>query len=301
MMKNLSTEDSFENQIFKAYSESLSPIILSELKSNFQPLDNLLLELESIVHLLFLNSIFDQNNLKNLSLHMAFSGSFGTGKTSLSLKIAQILRDLKYLTKGHLISASREDLVGQYVGHTAPKTKELLQKAQGGILFIDEASQLYKANNEKDYGSEAIEIILQVMENHRNDLALIFSDDKSKLDLFFQSNPGISSRIAHHFHFPNYLTSDLNFIFPRLLKNEGEFFLSNQELKERVLIQSLLLYEFKKLQKLPTYANIRSLEIFTHKVLTNQAERLYRDTLAEQTEIKAKTLFELQHQDLINF
>jgi probable Rubsico expression protein CbbX len=137
----------------------------------------------------------------NTSLHMAFTGRPGTGKTSVAAKIALVLRNLGFLSKGHITNVTREDLVGQYVGHTAPKTREQLNLASGGILFIDEAHHLYKPDNERDYGSEAIELLLQVMENQREDLVFIFSGQKHNIEQFFNSNPGISSRIGNHVDF----------------------------------------------------------------------------------------------------
>lgn len=274
----------------KAYKKSLSPKVLKELKLNFKGLHDVISQLECISHLLFFKSLFHENLSLDLSLHMAFTGKPGTGKTSLGIKIAQILRDLNYLTKGHLISASREDLVGEYVGHTAPKTREILQKSEGGLLFIDEASELYKLNNEKDYGSEAIEIILQVMENQRKDLVLIFSDEKMKLDNFFGANPGISSRIAHHIHFSDYSLTDLKDIFLLLLKKEGEFFFNTED-------QSVLLFNLTQSQKLLTYANVRSIETLNHKLITYQAERLYDQLLIEKQKLKLKNFLEIQNKD----
>jgi probable Rubsico expression protein CbbX len=145
----------------------------------------------------------------NPGLHMSFTGSPGTGKTTVALKMADILFRLGYVRKGHLITVSRDDLVGQYIGHTAPKTREQLQKAQGGILFIDEAHHLYKPDNERDYGSEAVELLLQVMENQRDDLIIVFSGAKSKIDTFFNSNPGVSSRIGNHVDFLDYNVQEL--------------------------------------------------------------------------------------------
>eukprot|EP01041_Mallomonas_annulata_P014329 gene14329-30502_t len=138
------------------------------------------------------------------SLHMCFSGNPGTGKTTVAMRMAQILHRLGYVRKGHLVSVTRDDLVGQYIGHTAPKTKEVLKRAMGGVLFIDEAYYLYRPENERDYGQEAIEILLQVMENQRDDLVVILAGYKDRMDTFFQSNPGMSSRIAHHLDFPDY-------------------------------------------------------------------------------------------------
>src|SRR5437588_11128044 len=138
------------------------------------------------------------------SLHMSFTGPPGTGKTTVAMRMATILHRLSYVRKGHLVAITRDDLVGQYIGHTAPKTKEVLKRAMGGVLFIDEAYYLYRQENERDYGQEAIEILLQVMENQRDDLVVILAGYKDRMDTFFQSNPGISSRIAHHIDFPDY-------------------------------------------------------------------------------------------------
>ncbi|MBC7455674.1 MAG: CbbX protein [Massilia sp.] len=151
------------------------------------------------------------------SLHMCFSGNPGTGKTTLAQRMAAILHKLGYVRKGHLVSVTRDDLVGQYIGHTAPKTREVLKKAMGGVLFIDEAYYLYRPENERDYGQEAIEILLQVMENQRDDLVVILAGYKDRMDTFFASNPGMSSRIAHHIDFPDYAVGELGQIADLML------------------------------------------------------------------------------------
>ena len=143
------------------------------------------------------------------TLHMSFTGNPGTGKTTVAMRMADILFRLGYVRKGHLISVTRDDLVGQYIGHTAPKTKEILKKAMGGVLFIDEAYYLYRPDNERDYGQEAIEILLQVMENQRDDLVVILAGYADRMDKFFGSNPGFRSRIAHHIDFPDYEDAEL--------------------------------------------------------------------------------------------
>ena len=143
------------------------------------------------------------------SLHMSFTGNPGTGKTTVAMRMAEILHRLGYVRKGHVVSVTRDDLVGQYIGHTAPKTKEVLKRAMGGVLFIDEAYYLYRPENERDYGQEAIEILLQVMENQREDLVVILAGYKDRMDTFFRSNPGMSSRIAHHIDFPDYTPAEL--------------------------------------------------------------------------------------------
>jgi probable Rubsico expression protein CbbX len=203
----------------------------------------------------------------NSSLHMAFTGRSGTGKTSVAAKIALVLRSLGYLTKGHIINVTREDLVGQYVGHTAPKTREQLQKATGGILFIDEAHHLYKPDNERDYGSEAIELLLQVMENQRDDLILIFAGGKTKIDKFFNSNPGISSRIGNHVDFKDYDVPDLTEITKFLLHNDNRFKFTSEALE-------ILVFYIKQLVSFPAFANVRTIKIFLNQLLAYQAVRV---------------------------
>ncbi|GAA4072451.1 CbbX protein [Actinomadura miaoliensis] len=155
------------------------------------------------------------------NLHMCFTGSPGTGKTTVAIRLAELLHRLGYVRRGHLVSVTRDDLVGQYVGHTAPKTKEVLKRAMGGVLFIDEAYYLYRAENERDYGQEAIEILLQVMENQRDDLVVVLAGYKDRMDSFFASNPGMSSRIAHHIDFPDYTPPELEAIGHLMLEREG--------------------------------------------------------------------------------
>jgi probable Rubsico expression protein CbbX len=155
------------------------------------------------------------------TLHMSFTGNPGTGKTTVAMRMAEILHKLGYVRKGHLVSVTRDDLVGQYIGHTAPKTKEILKKAMGGVLFIDEAYYLYRQENERDYGQEAIEILLQVMENQREDLVVILAGYADRMDQFFRSNPGFRSRIAHHIDFPDYSDGELMTIAETMLKAQS--------------------------------------------------------------------------------
>ncbi len=158
------------------------------------------------------------------TLHMSFTGNPGTGKTTVALRMAGILHRLGYVRKGHLVSVTRDDLVGQYIGHTAPKTKEVLKRAMGGVLFIDEAYYLYRPDNERDYGQEAIEILLQVMENNRDDLVVILAGYADRMDRFFSSNPGFRSRIAHHIDFPDYGDEELLTIAQAMLASQSYHF-----------------------------------------------------------------------------
>jgi probable Rubsico expression protein CbbX len=229
----------------------------------------------------------------NTSLHMAFTGRSGTGKTSVAAKIALVLRNLGYLTKGHIINVTREDLVGQYVGHTAPKTREQLQKAHGGILFIDEAHHLYKPDNERDYGSEAIELLLQVMENQRDDLILIFSGRKTKLERFFNSNPGVSSRIGNHVDFKDYDTQELTEITKFLLHNDNRYQLTSEALE-------IIIFYIQQLVNFPTFANVRTIKIFLNQLLAYQAIRLER-LLMRKGNIDYNSLITITKEDFLHF
>jgi len=203
------------------------------------------------------------------SLHMSFTGNPGTGKTTVAMRMAQILHRLGYVRKGHLVAVTRDDLVGQYIGHTAPKTKEVLKKAMGGVLFIDEAYYLYRPENERDYGQEAIEILLQVMENQRDDLVVILAGYKDRMDTFFKSNPGMSSRIAHHLDFPDYEQGELLQIGERMLEGmHYRFGPGAREVFEQYLGLRL---------RQPHFANARSVRNALDRARLRQASRLFAD------------------------
>jgi probable Rubsico expression protein CbbX len=201
------------------------------------------------------------------SLHMSFTGNPGTGKTTVALRMAQILHRLGYVRKGHLVAVTRDDLVGQYIGHTAPKTKEILKKAMGGVLFIDEAYYLYRPENERDYGQEAIEILLQVMENQRDDLVVILAGYKERMETFFRSNPGLSSRIAHHLDFPDYSPEELLEIALRMVQ-QMQYRLSDSALG------ALREYIPKRMNQ-PHFANARSMRNALDRARLRQANRLF--------------------------
>ncbi len=203
----------------------------------------------------------------NPGLHMSFTGSPGTGKTTVGLKMADILYQLGYIKKGHLLTVTRDDLVGQYIGHTAPKTKEVLKKAMGGVLFIDEAYYLYKPDNERDYGSEAIEILLQVMENQRDDLVVILAGYKEPMDKFYESNPGLSSRIANHIDFPDYSVDELLKIAKLMLEEQQYQLTPDAEI-------ALTKYIEKRKER-PLFANARSVKNALDRARMRQANRIF--------------------------
>jgi probable Rubsico expression protein CbbX len=201
------------------------------------------------------------------TLHMNFAGNPGTGKTTVAMRMANILHRLGYVRKGHLVSVTRDDLVGQYIGHTAPKTKEILKKAMGGVLFIDEAYYLYRPDNERDYGQEAIEILLQVMENNREDLVVILAGYADRMDKFFESNPGFRSRIAHHIEFPDYSEGELLQIADGMLAQQTYHFDDEaHELMERYI---------RLRRQQPHFANARSIRNALDRARLRQANRLF--------------------------
>ena len=203
------------------------------------------------------------------SLHMCFTGNPGTGKTTVAMRMAAILHQLGYVRKGHLVAVTRDDLVGQYIGHTAPKTKEILKKAMGGVLFIDEAYYLYRPENERDYGQEAIEILLQVMENNREDLVVILAGYKDRMDRFFESNPGMSSRIAHHIDFPDYNVQELQQIADLMLEQMQYHF----DEQSRALFAEYL----ERRMTMPHFANARSVRNALDRARLRHASRLLND------------------------
>ena len=218
------------------------------------------------------------------SLHMSFTGNPGTGKTTVAMRMAEILHRLGYVRKGHLVAVTRDDLVGQYIGHTAPKTKEVLKKAMGGVLFIDEAYYLYRPENERDYGQEAIEILLQVMENQRDDLVVILAGYKDRMDSFFRSNPGMSSRIAHHLDFPDYPATDLLRIGDKMLEQQNYRFAPGaREAFEEYLVRRIPQAHF---------ANARSVRNALDRARLRQASRLFADKNREFTPDDLSTIAE---------
>ncbi len=203
------------------------------------------------------------------TLHMSFTGNPGTGKTTVALRMASILHKLGYVRKGHLVSVTRDDLVGQYIGHTAPKTKEVLKRAMGGVLFIDEAYYLHRPENEKDYGQEAIEILLQVMENQREDLVVILAGYRDRMDKFFASNPGFRSRIAHHIDFPDYDDGEL-------LAIADSISAENQYRLSEAARAAMTDYIARRRQQ-ANFANARSIRNAVDRARLRQAMRLFKD------------------------
>lgn len=221
------------------------------------------------------------------TLHMCFTGNPGTGKTTVALRMADLLHRLGYLRRGHLVSVTRDDLVGEYVGHTAPKTKEVIKRAMGGVLFIDEAYYLYKVGNERDYGSEAIEILLQVMENNRDDLVVILAGYADKMDQFFSANPGMQSRVAHHITFPDYTAGELAQIAGLMSAAMGYRF---SEPAEAVFAEYL-----RRRVEQPWFANARSVRNALERARLRHARRL----LAEPGVVGLAELSTIEPADLL--
>ena len=274
----------------EAYAETEIAKILNLLNEELVGLAPVKSRIREIAALLLIDKL--RRNLgitaANPGLHMSFTGSPGTGKTTVGLKMADILYQLGYIKKGHLLTVTRDDLVGQYIGHTAPKTKEVLKKAMGGVLFIDEAYYLYKPDNERDYGSEAIEILLQVMENQRDDLVVILAGYKEPMDKFYESNPGLSSRIANHIDFPDYSTPELLQIAQLMLEEQQYQLTPDAEV-------ALERYIDKRKEK-PLFANARSVKNALDRARMRQANRIFdsRDQV-----LTKKELVNLEAEDIL--
>lgn len=225
--------------------------------------------IRDVAALLLIDKLREEQGLQSTppSLHMCFTGNPGTGKTTVAMRMASVLKQLGYVRKGHLVAVTRDDLVGQFIGHTAPKTKEVIKKAMGGVLFIDEAYYLYRPENERDYGQESIEILLQVMENQRDDLVVILAGYKDRMDTFFGSNPGMASRIAHHIDFPDYTEAELMQIAELMLKALNyRFDVPAQPAFARYL-------HLRKQQ--PHFANARSVRNALDRMRLRHATRLF--------------------------
>ncbi|MHB8453490.1 MAG: CbbX protein [Acidiferrobacterales bacterium] len=245
--------------------------------------------IREIAALLLVDRLRRQFNLTSTTptLHMSFTGNPGTGKTTVAMRMGEILKRLGYVREGHLVTVTRDDLVGQYIGHTAPKTKEVIKKAMGGVLFIDEAYYLYKPENERDYGQESIEILLQVMENNRDDLVVILAGYKDKMDRFFQSNPGMRSRIAHHVDFPDYAPEELLAIAKLMLAAQNYRFSPEAEAAFAQYIPLRM--------KMEHFSNARSIRNALDRARLRQANRLFG---SKSVKLNRQALMTLEAEDI---
>jgi probable Rubsico expression protein CbbX len=285
--------------VSEVLAQSQVEAVLDELERDLVGLAPVKQRIRDIAALLVIDKLRAGHGLvaQSPSLHMSFTGNPGTGKTTVAMRMAEILHRLGYVRKGHLVAVTRDDLVGQYIGHTAPKTKEVLKRSMGGVLFIDEAYYLYRPENERDYGQEAIEILLQVMENQRDDLVVIFAGYKDRMHTFFKSNPGLSSRIAHHIDFPDYAGDELLQIADRMLTGMNYRFDADAR-------GAFAEYLQRRIEQ-PHFANARSVRNALDRARLRQASRLFaeraralsRDDLTTLTEadIRASRVFAAPH------
>ena len=278
-----------------AYRGSNIEHVLDELEGELVGLAPVKRRIREIAALLLIARLREEQGLttEKPTLHMSFTGRPGTGKTTVALQMAKILQQLGYVRKGHLVVATRDDLVGQYVGHTAPKTKEVIKRAMGGVLFIDEAYYLYRPENERDYGQEAIEMLLQSMENQREDLVVILAGYKERMDTFFQSNPGFHSRVGHHLDFPDYTLEELMAIAELMVRKQHYEFDGDS----RAAFREYLVLRMRQ----PHFANARSVRNALDRIKLRQANRLIarggmvsRDDLArlDAVDVRASRVFE---------
>jgi len=286
------------------YVESGVAEVLNKLDNDLVGLQPVKTRIKEIAALLLVERVRQNLNLATTKpvLHMSFTGRPGTGKTTVAKKISEILHRLGYLRKGHVVTVTRDDLVGQYVGHTAPKTKEMIKRAQGGVLFIDEAYYLYKQGNERDYGAESIEILLQDMEGQRDGFLVIFAGYKEQMDIFYRSNPGLYSRVAHHIDFPDYTNKELMEIANLFLTEQNYSFSKEASITfEDYIVRR---------RSLPFFANARSIRNALDRIRLRQANRLFSKKdqvlsredlmLIEAADIKASRVFkgEIEGHDL---
>jgi probable Rubsico expression protein CbbX len=243
--------------------------VLDELDRELVALAPVKQRIREIAALLVIDRLRDEMGLSSQrpTLHMSFTGSPGTGKTTVALRMAAILHRLGYIERGHLVSVTRDDLVGQYVGHTAPKTKDIVKRALGGILFIDEAYYLHRTDNERDYGQEAIEILLQEMESERENFVVVMAGYQDRMEDFFQANPGMGSRVAHHIHFPDYDVDELMEIARMMVEHQGYEMTEDAEAAFRGYIE-------RRMER-PRFANGRSIRNAVERARMRQANRLF--------------------------
>jgi probable Rubsico expression protein CbbX len=270
--------------LFQAYQKTnIQPVIynINQELIGILPVKKRIMEITALLVVDYLRTEAKLES-NNPGLHMSFTGSPGTGKTTIAIRMAFILFKMGYSRKGTILTVTRDDLVGQYIGHTAPKTKEVLKKAMGGILFIDEAYYLYKPSNERDYGSEAIEILLQVMENQRDDLIVILAGYKEKMDKFYESNPGLSSRISNHVDFPDFSPEELLIIGNRMLEN--------QQYEFTPVAKSIFLEYIKFRSKTPLFANARSISNALDRARMRHANRIFLNPKQSLTKSDLTTL-----------
>lgn len=268
-MSELVSDVSFVD-VDATYRDSNIPAMLDELDGDLVGLLPVKTRIREIAALLLIARLREHAQLTTSrpTLHMSFTGRPGTGKTTVAMRMAKILHELGYVRKGHLVVASRDDLVGQYVGHTAPKTKEVVKRAMGGVLFIDEAYYLYRPENERDYGQEAIEMLLQVMENQRDDLVVILAGYRERMDIFFQANPGFRSRIGHHIDFPDYSEEELMRIAELILLQQQYSF----DAESRHVFKEYL----EKRMTQPHFSNARSVRNALDRIKLRHANRIVR-------------------------
>jgi probable Rubsico expression protein CbbX len=263
--------------------------VLEQLDEELVGLAPVKTRIREIAALLVVDRLRHQHGLasERPSLHMCFTGNPGTGKTTVALRMAEILHRLGYVERGHLVSVTREDLVGQYVGHTAPKTRDVLKRAHGGVLFIDEAYYLYRPENERDYGQEAIEILLQAMENERDDLVVILAGYKDRMERFFASNPGMQSRVTHHIAFPDFTVSELMRIADLMLERQAYAFSPEARDVFREYVE--------RRRRRPRFAHGRSIRNAIDRARLRQASRLFESGRA----LERDELIRIEAEDIL--
>jgi probable Rubsico expression protein CbbX len=284
--------DDLEVDAEKVFADAKVKEVLEKLDKELVALHDVKNRINEIAHLLLIDRVRRGIGLESEppTLHMSFTGNPGTGKTTVARRIGQVLWRLGYIRKGHVVTASRDDLVGQYVGHTAPKTREVIKRAMGGVLFIDEAYNIYRLDNERDYGQETVEMLLEVMENDRQDLVVVMAGYRDKMERFFGDVPGISSRIAHHIDFPDYTAEELMDIGKLML--EGQRYRLSPDAEKA--FKEYLSIRLKR----PHFANGRSVRNALDRARMRQAIRLF-DSAEGGRKLTKKDLVTIEAEDIL--
>lgn len=286
------TENIIEANSIPTYEKNKTIDEIFEDLNSLIGLDNIKESLKELVSFMqFKNKTKDSLNIKNTNLHMVFLGNPGTGKTTVARMVSGILYNLKYIKQNKLIEVSAKDLIGQYVGQTAPKTMSVVEKALGGVLFIDEAYSLASSSSGNSFNEECVSTLIQAMENYRNDFVVIFAGYKKEMDAFLKSNSGIISRIGYTLDFKDYTIDELVLILKSMFKKSGFLVEKNAIIKAKKIIEDFAQTE--------NFGNARFVRNLYEKTIIKHAKNTKNTT--SKKALKTITTEDLSTENLMKF